>query len=602
MTRALAGACLAAGCAAALGACAGASTPAVTALDQQMSADVAAVNPVAVSPQPGALDASPVTQISFLGGRGTTVARVRVRGSRSGLHRGVVRAYSTGTGASFLPAKPFLAGERVSVTAAVTVGGRLRQASTTFTVAHQASVSQEPFPHNAGDPAAVQRFASAPSLSPSTVTITHAAAAGAAPGLLFLAPYQGSGAAGPLIADQSGQLVWFRPLPPGIDAANFGVQSYAGSPALVWWQGRVLNVGFGEGEDVVYDSSYRRVASIRAGNGYSADLHEIRLTPEGTAWIDSFDPIQMNLSSVHGLANGVLLDSVVQQIDIRTGLVMWEWHALGHIPASESQNPAPGSNYPWDYVHLNSIDPGPDGDVLMSVRNTWALYDVDIHSGSVRWRLGGNRSSFTLPPAARFYWQHDARLLSGKQISLFDNASTPPKERQSRGLVLQLDARAKRVTVARSYANPARVLLAASQGSMQTLDAGNALLGYGSLPNFTEVDAAGQVLLDGTLGRNVQSFNASVSPWRGTPAAAPAVAVLPGTAGVTVAASWNGATGVATWRVLGGPGPGSLTPLASAPRRGFETQIALPAAPRYVAVQALDGAGAVMATSPAAAG
>jgi hypothetical protein len=416
--------------------------------------------------------------------------------------------------------------------------------------------------------------------------------------MLFLAPYQGSGTPGPLIAEQSGQLVWFHPLSAGVDAASFGVTSYAGKPALAWWQGHILNVGFGQGEDVVYDSSYRQVATIRAGNGYSADLHEVKLTPQGTAWIDAFDPIQMNLSGVHGLANGVLLDCAIQQIDIRTGLVMWEWHALGHIPASESQNPAPATNYPWDYAHLNSLDLGPRGDVLLSARNTSALYDVDLHSGAVRWRLGGNRSSFALPAAARFYWQHDAELRPGGLISLFDNGSTPPKEPQSRGLVLQPEARSGSVAVVRSYANPTRALLAASQGSMEPLSGGNWLLGYGSLPNFTELDPGGQVLLDGALGPAVQSFRASIARWQARPAEAPAVAVQakPG-GGVTVAASWNGATGVSAWRLLGGRSPRALAPLARARRRGFETHMAMRAPPRYVAVQALDGAGGVMATS-----
>ena len=175
-----------------------------------------------------------------------------------------------------------------------------------------------------------------PSLAPSKLTVTTPPQSGAAPGDLFLAPYQGSGTPGPMIVNQQGHLLWFHPLPPHLIATNFQVQSYEGQPVLTWWQGHVLQVGFGEGEDVIYDSSYRPLATIRAGNGYHADLHEIRLTPQGTAWIDAFDPIHMSLASVHGSAGGVLTDSVIQQIDVKTGLVMWEWHALGHIALGES--------------------------------------------------------------------------------------------------------------------------------------------------------------------------------------------------------------------------------------------------------------------------
>ena len=200
---------------------------------------------------------------------------------------------------------------------------------------------------------------------------------GAAPGDLFLAPYQGKGTPGPMITDQEGNLVWFKPLPSGESATNLKVVQLDGQPALTWWQGRILEVGFGQGEWVLANSSYQQIGHVRAGNGYHADLHEIRVEPNGTAWIDAFDPIHMNLSSLHGESNGVLTDSVVQEIDIKTGLVMWEWHALGNIPISESHNPAPKSHYPWDYVHINSISPGTSGDVLLSSRNTWTLYDVE---------------------------------------------------------------------------------------------------------------------------------------------------------------------------------------------------------------------------------
>ncbi len=144
-----------------------------------------------------------------------------------------------------------------------------------------------------------------------------------------------------MISEQDGALVWFHPLPAGEESTNFQVQQYEGKPVLTWWQGRILKVGFGQGEDVIYNTSYQPVAKVRAGNGYKADLHEILLTPQGTAWIDSFDPIHMNLHSVHGSTNGMLTDSVVQEIDVKTGLVMWEWHALGHIPLHDSYNTVP---------------------------------------------------------------------------------------------------------------------------------------------------------------------------------------------------------------------------------------------------------------------
>ncbi|HEY4426878.1 MAG TPA: arylsulfotransferase family protein [Solirubrobacteraceae bacterium] len=584
----------------AVAACGRASPARSAVLPPPASVAASAANPVAVSPLPGTDDASPATQISFLGAAGTRVSHVRVSGSRTGVHAGTLRAYSTGTGDSFLPATPFATGERVSVRANVRVGSRVRVANTTFTIADRATVSQAEFPLTGGDPRAVQHYRSAPQLTPSTVTVTTPAQPGAAEGYLMLAPYQGAGSPGPMIADQSGGLVWFDPLGRGLQATNLAVQRYLGKPVLTWWQGRILQLGFGVGEDLIYDTSYRRIARVRAGNGYSADLHEIRITGQGTAWIDAFDPIRMNLPRAHGSAQGLLSDSIVQEIDIRTGLVMWEWHALGHIPFAESNNPAPPASYPWDYAHVNSIDPGPAGDVLLSARNTWALYDVDIHSGGVRWRLGGSGSSFRQGPGASFYWQHDAEFQPGGLISLFDNGSDPPKEKQSRGLLLAPDPATHTVTLARQFANPSRTLLAESQGNAYSLPHGSWLLGYGRLPNFTEFDASGRVLLDGSLGRGVQSFKTTLAPWHARPATPPSLVVSRGSAGaLTAKVSWNGATDVTSWRLLAGASPGALAPVATAARQGFETTVSASARGAYVAVQALDGAGDVIGVSPA---
>ncbi len=374
----------------ALGGCGGTSPATSGVFEVSSYARAAAANPVTVSPLPGTPDASPSTQISFLGAAGTTVSAVHVVGSRSGGHTGVLRAYSTGTGESFIPITPFTAGERVTVSAQVAGPAAGTRARRRFTIAHQAPIGQKEFPNNPGDAHAIQHYSTAPALTPSTVHITTPAKPGASPGDLFLAPYQGNGTPGPMIVDQGGNLVWFHPLPAGQSATNFDVQPYQGKPVLTWWQGRMLQLGFGQGEDASLRHLLpadrprtrrqrlpRRPARVRASR------------PKGTAWIDAFDPVEMNLSSVHGPSAGVLTDSVVQEIDIKTGLVMWEWHALGHIPLSDSYNPVPHS-YPWDYVAPQLDRPGTGGR-----RARVGPQHLDDRTTSTctparfRWRIGG---------------------------------------------------------------------------------------------------------------------------------------------------------------------------------------------------------------------
>jgi Arylsulfotransferase (ASST) len=585
------------GCAMALIACGSASSANTTA---SVTAAVAQANPVAVSPEPGTPDASPATQISFLGGAGTKVANVSVSGSSSGAHSGVLRAYSTGTGESFLPSHPFRAGERVTVHAQITAGPNTGAVSTSFTIAHQDLVSQRQFPINPGNASQVQHYSSAPTLQPSSVQILTAAKTAATPGDLFLAPYQGKGMAGPMITDQAGSLLWFHPLPADVAATNFQVQQYEGKPVLTWWQGRILEVGFGQGEVVLANDAYEQIGHIRAGNGYHEDLQEIRLTPAGTAWIDVFDPIKMNLSSLHGRSDGILTDSVIEQVDIKTGLVMWEWHADGHVPLSESHNPVPTASYPWDYIHINSVDPGSSNDLLLSSRNTWTIYDVDLHTGAIRWRLGGSHSSFKGPASTRFYWQHDAEFQPGGLVSVFDNAANPPKEKQSRGLLLALNQANHTVSLQKAFVNPTRTLLASSQGNTLSLPGGNWLLGYGGLPDFTEFDSSGHIILDGRLGKNVQDFRTYLSSWAGHPKSSPAVVAKPNGAGaLSVSVSWNGATEVSSWRVLAGSSASSLAPVITGAKTGFQTTIAALTTGPYVEVQALDTQGNVIGTSAA---
>ena len=242
-----------------------------------------------------------------------------------------------------------------------------------------------------------------------------------------------------MIAEQNGNLVWFHPLPAGDCATNFQVQQYEGKPVLTWWQGRILEVGFGQGEDVIYNTSYQHVATICAGNGYHADLHEIRLTPQGTAWIDIFDPIHMNLSSVARRARR-RADRLGRAGDRHqdrpgdVGVARARAHPARRIATTRRRTPATRGTTSTS-TRSTPGDPSA-GDVLLSSRNTWTLYDVDLHSGAIRWRLGGSHSSFKLGAGTRFYWQHDAEWQPGGLISVFDNGSDPPKEKQSRGLLL----------------------------------------------------------------------------------------------------------------------------------------------------------------------
>jgi len=555
---------------------------------------------VTVSPLPGSRDASPQTQISLLGVPPRELSAISVTGSRTGAHGGRTIAYSQGDGESFLPSRPFAEGERVTVRATLRAGGARRSLVDVFAIARQDLISSTPETIHAGTAADVQGFHSRPDLHPPTVTVTAASPAAAA-GEVFVAPYTGPGQAGPMILDSSGGVVWFDPLPTHVSATGFRVQEYAGSPVLTWWQGDISVHGFGLGNDVIFNSSYQRIAQVRAGNGLLADLHDFQLTPRGTALITAYDPIYCDISSAGGSSADAVIDGVMQEVDVRTGLVRMQWTSIDHVGLGESYEGAASSSTgsPFDFFHINSLGLDADGSLLVSARNTWTIYDVDPHTGQIAWRLGGRASTFTGAAGTRTAWQHDPRELPDGTFSIFDNGSSPAVHSQSRGIVLSLDPATHTATLV-SQLTHTPGLVAESQGNLQALGNGDWFVGWGQLPDFSEFSATGELLFDAHLPAHTQSYRSFRFPWTGTPTHRPAIAfqAAPGGAG-TVYASWNGSTQVSSWRVLAGPAPTSLAAIAQAPRSGFETAVALPAgsAAPYVAAEALDAAGRTLAVS-----
>jgi hypothetical protein len=557
---------------------------------------------VTVTPAPDTLDASYLSQISFLGPPTADITDVKVSGSRSGTHSGRLLAYSQGDGASFVPTKSFTQGEIVTVHAVVRGLTSSTPIAWRFTVAEVDSVSRSletpPPPPPPPKPSELQHFVSRPDLQPPTVDVTTSTGS-QAPGDIFLAPYAGPGQYGPMILDESGKLVWFKPIPSGERAADLRVQEYEGHPVLTWWQDPLVSAGQSDAGVVIANSAYKDIAIVRAGNGYQSDLHAFAISPRGTALFTVYDAIRCNLSAYGGPANGAVADTLFQEIDLRTGLVRFEWHALDHVPVTNSYMPIGGGGTPlspWDWFHINAVsEHGPN--LLVDSRNTWAAYEVQASGGQVAWRLGGKQSSFAMGPGAAPAYQHDVREEPDGTISFFDNGGTPKVHSQSRVIVLSLNHQKMTATLVSNFTHTPP-LSAPSQGDFQPQADGNWFVGWGQEPYFSEFAPEGKLLLDAHLPALYQSYTVLKFPWVGDPPQPPRLVVRASAHGGVVAyASWNGATSVTQWALSGGTAPHALSPLVVAPRSGFETAITSPSAPRYLAVQALGAQGQVLGTS-----
>jgi hypothetical protein len=575
---------------------AAAAAPSCLPATTDRSAKLAGV-PVDVSPGPGSGTADPHTQISFLGVAAGEIHQVSVVGARSGPHSGRLLGYSQDDGASFVPASPFDPGEQVTVRATIGASGGGTPVDFGFRVDTPSSTAAvKPFPNPIAAPSDYQTFTTLPGVQAPILTVTTADRDSSA-GDVFTTNGPGAGHYGLFIYTPQGQLVWVDQTAGGVVGDDLNVQEYDGQRDLTFWQGRVLSLGFGEGEDIVMNSHYQVVARVKAGNGLQADLHEFQIAPHAVAYVTAYNPIRCDLSSQGGPHDGVILDATAEAIDIKTGLVRWEWHALGHIRVSESDT-SPPSSRAWDWFHINSIDPEPDGKILVSARNTLAAYQLQGGSGQVLWRLGGLKSSFAMGPGTKTYWQHDGRVLPNGDVTLFDDASPPSPELQSRAVTIALDLRSHRARLVSAYTHADPPLRADSQGNMQTLPGGNTLVGFGGEPQISEFSKGGSLLFDAHLPYDMIFYRAFRHPWSGQPLTPPAaVANLNNVAETIVHMSWNGATGVASWRVLAGKRPGSLAPQATVRAAGFESSTVLAACHQYVAVQALDSAGHLLGTS-----
>jgi len=555
----------------------------------------AAAATVTISPLPGTPTALPNTQISFLGAPAGSLSAISVVGSSSGRHSGKLRSYFSAIGESFLPKKPFTPGEHVTVHARWANAGANTTISTSFTVARPGVVSQSELPSVAGTPADVQNFQSLPDLHPPTVRVRVAAGAESAPGYIFAAPFLGPGEWGPMIFDSAGNLVWFHPLPHGQNAADFRTQVYEGKNDLTWWQGKTLSLGYGLGEDVIMNANYRTLAVVKAGNGLQADEHGFTVTPQGTAYILAYSPVHASLPTAGGAADGLALDGVIQEIDIRTGLVMWEWHSLGHVEVTEAYSTPPASDAtPYDYFHINSLAVNSQGNLLISARNTWALYDINPSSGAIVWRLGGKKSTFKLGTGVQFAYQHDAEWLGGEEVSLLDDEGAPAIKPPSRGEVVKLNLKTHTATLANQLIRSPG-LSTTGQGDLQALPGGGWMVGWGELPNFTEFNAQGQEIYDAQLPAGESSDRVYREAWSAQPTEPPAIVAEISQSAATIYATWNGATTVYSWELLTGPSATNLSVQSNTPQTGFETAIPAPIASFYE-VRALSASGRVLAT------
>ncbi|KXL46608.1 hypothetical protein M433DRAFT_208855 [Acidomyces richmondensis BFW] len=458
-----------------------------------------------------------------------------------------------------------------------------------------------------------------------------------------------------LILDMKGNLVWRS------DAfgypANLQLQSYHGEDYITFWAGKKLTES-GQGEYYMLDAAYNIRHVVRArGEGLYGDMHEFKVTNDGTALITVYDRKRVDLAytDMDWVIDGFIVDGIFQEIDIHTGDLVFEWRASDYIfdyPCLQSSSGGyvKDSTGGFDYFHINSVDKDSRGNYLISLRHLHKLLYISGQNGSILWALGGDVEEpqdfedISDGEATSFKWQHDARIISeddkgAMAISLFDNRISRRDYSDRRGsqgriIRLNLDRRTVELDIVFSSLNKIR---STSQGSVQIVPSNNTLaapartfVSWGSSAAFTEhAGSDGSVLCETHFApaamyyweraKSYRAFKIPRSSWQAVPETWNPKAVIQGG---NLYVSWNGATVVRSWLLEGllvydtlkfdstaqndgqrGHAQESWEAIDIAPAEGFETVFKLPntegRTARYTAyrVTALDARSGILRCS-----
>ncbi len=429
-----------------------------------------------------------------------------VQGSESGLHAGQTILADDHKTVIFKPVDPFTAGEQVTVNVS-----SLRLDSQTsyppllygFTVAvnqqsgspGSSELSAPPIPDKPPR-SAFPNFLTVPQDIPHyTVTMTSPIAA---EGDIFVSPFYWTKAevgSYLLILNDQGQLVYYQSVADALDAWDFkeqpnGLLSYYDQKNSTFY---------------VMNSHYQVVDTYQAGDGYTADLHELQILPNGDALLMIYDAETMDMSEIveGGKTNATVTGLVIQELDPSKN-VIFEWRSWDHFSFFDSTSSLTDQDI--DLMHGNSLALTNDGNLLLSSRNLDEITKINLQTGEVMWRLGGKANMFTFVNSQTFAYQHDVRELPNGDITVFDNQGTQQSPAPSEGMEYKVDETDKTVTQVWGFTHTPPVFTT-FMGNTQKLSDGNIVLGWGapsqaagySFITMTEVNPDNQTLFELTI-------------------------------------------------------------------------------------------------------
>ena len=446
----------------------------------------------------------------------------------------------------------------------------------------------------------VPRYRSAPNLRPPEVQITRRARQGTGEGLIFMSPKKVFGAR--VRARRAERAAAVRqPRRAGVVREPHRRQrqrlpdaDYKGRPVITLVAGPPdPRHGRGHGDaarpDVPAGQAHPRGQRLRVRLP-RVDDHRPGHVPR-----PRLQPGRRDLRSVGGPRNGRVVDSVVQEIDIETGRVMFEWHSLAHVPLKDSF--APHSRQPrglYDYFHINSVREDTDGNLIVSGRETHGRLQDRPHDrqGHVDARAASPTTSSS-PRGTRSRSSTTPSATRTGRSAIFDNEAAPRVRRQSRVIWYRLDEKPGARRSPASSATPTAVVGHPGQRPAPAERQHVHRLGLAGLLHRDRPAATGCCRRPRRARqRHATAPTASRGP--ATPREKPALAAERRGSRPPSGRAGTARPGSRRWEVLAGDSARRAGPGRRGRRTGFETGISVPTTKPFIAVRAKDAGGQVL--------
>ena len=281
------------------------------------------------------------------------------------------------------------------------------------------------------------------------------------------------------------------------------------------YYGQILDNGPGSGAAMdtafrLLDDAGELTREVQIIDGRT-NPHEFILLENGNILLISQPVDIMDLTEYGGSSEAVVVSGLIQEIDPDNNIV-FEWDSRDYFTIEDSAREnlfTAEPPLPVPYIHVNGIAIAQDGNLIISARRFDELIKIDRETGDIIWIMGGGNSkhnefTFIDDPLNGFSGQHHPQILPNGNLLLFDNGNVHSVQ-ISRALEYEIDEENRTAKLVWSYSDGR---FTPSLGSVQRLNNGNTLIGWGSAPGYsaTEITPDGRLVFAMSLPRTQMSY------------------------------------------------------------------------------------------------